>query len=54
MASGSPAGGQSFEKFDKHVLLVISDRPVSGEITDPFAQIFKIWSPGRAAGGKAN
>ena len=37
-APGDPAGGQTFEKFDHNLNL--------------FVQIFKIWSPGRAAGGK--
>jgi hypothetical protein len=47
-ASGGPAGGQTFEKFDKRAIKEI-DRPV--EHPNPFVQIFKIWSPGRAAGG---
>jgi hypothetical protein len=47
MASGSPAGGQTFEKFDKQVLLFTHSR----DSPNPFVQIFKIWSPGRAAGG---
>jgi|GEM_PF-3698824 len=37
-APGDPAGGQTFEKFNRNLTL--------------FVQIFKIWSPGKAAGGK--
>jgi len=48
MASGSPAGGQTFEKCDKHVLNT-GAMPV--DTPNPFVQIFKIWPLGRAAGG---
>jgi hypothetical protein len=47
MASGGPAGGQTFEKFDKQIGWLSS-----GSTPNPFVQIFKIWSPGKAAGGK--
>jgi len=49
-ASGGPAGGQTFETFDKHVW----EGCTLGRTPNPCVQIFKIWSPGRAAGGKKN
>jgi hypothetical protein len=48
-ASGGPAGSQTFEKFDKQVL---QEHGAPCPYPDTFVQIFKIWPPGRAAGGK--
>jgi hypothetical protein len=44
-------GGQTFEKFDKHVghsATVLESLPIH---PNPFVRIFKIRPPGRAAGG---
>jgi hypothetical protein len=43
-----PFRAQTFEKFDKQPE---EDRPPD-RTPNPFVQIFKIWSPGRAKGGK--
>jgi hypothetical protein len=53
MASGGPTGGQTFEKFDKQVLSGLYHHAGDCFLThpNPFVQIFKIWPPGRAAGG---